>query len=172
MKYSLDTSAFLDGWSRWYPIQTFPSLWDNLGQLIDNGDIVTIQMVIDELRAGSAGPIKWLKGRSKNIVVPLDTAIQAEVKVIMTQFPTLVNHSTGKSKADPFVIALAKVHNLTVLTGEKRSRTPGVVRIPDVCDHFTIPHINLMGLIKRQGWKFVNASAPMAAAPVPSSPRP
>ncbi len=157
MKFSLDTSAFLDGWSRWYPIQTFPDIWVNLGQMIDRGEIVTIQMVIDELRAGSSGPIKWLGGRVKTIVVPLDHAIQNESKVILKQFPTLVNNTTGKSQADPFVIALAKVHNLTVLTGEKHSRTTGVVRIPDVCDYFRIPFINLMGLIRREGWKFVNA---------------
>jgi hypothetical protein len=172
MKYSLDTSAFLDGWSRWYPIQTFPDIWVNLGLMIDSGEIVTIPMVIDELKAGSSGPIKWLGGRVKTIVMPLDQAIQEESRVILKKFPNLVNNTTGKSQADPFVIALAKVRDLTVLTGEKHSRTPGVVRIPDVCDHFKIPFINIMGLIKRQGWKFVNAPTmpPPTAAPVASQP--
>jgi hypothetical protein len=154
MKYSLDTSAFLDGWSRWYPIQSFPDIWVNIGQMIDNREIVTVQNVIDELKRGSSGPIKWLGARVKTMVMPLDAAIQTEARAIVNQHNTLVNNS---SQADPFVIALAKVHGLTVLTGEKRSRIPGIVKIPDVCGQLRVPCINLMELIKKQGWKFVNA---------------
>jgi hypothetical protein len=49
MKYSIDTSAILDGYNRLYPPDVFPKLWTNIENLIKNGDIKATEMVLHEL---------------------------------------------------------------------------------------------------------------------------
>ncbi len=37
VKYSIDTSAILDGWRRYYPPRAFPGLWIRMEELIQQG---------------------------------------------------------------------------------------------------------------------------------------
>ena len=48
--YCFDTSAFLDGWSRYYPPEVFHSLWeDNMNDLVGDGRIISSIEVLNEL---------------------------------------------------------------------------------------------------------------------------
>ena len=58
----------------------------------------------------------------------------------------------GKPVADPFVIARAKILNACVVTQEKN--TENAARIPNVCDNFEIPCINLEGFMEKENWTF------------------
>ena len=49
MRYSIDTSAILDGWRRYYPPDTFPGLWDKLDSLIEEGHLAATEEVLIEL---------------------------------------------------------------------------------------------------------------------------
>lgn len=35
--YSVDTSALIDGLERYYPMSTFPALWDQVDVVVDEG---------------------------------------------------------------------------------------------------------------------------------------
>jgi hypothetical protein len=48
-RYCIDTSAWLDGWTRYYPITTFPSLWDKIEALIVDGRILWAEEVAHEI---------------------------------------------------------------------------------------------------------------------------
>jgi hypothetical protein len=54
--------------------------------------------------------------------------------------------------ADPFVIACAKIHDGTVVTEEQFK--PNAAKIPNVCQHFNIPCVDLEGFMKQQAWSF------------------
>ena len=58
----------------------------------------------------------------------------------------------GKPVADPFVIAKAKVCNGWVVTREKWKENSA--QIPNVCEHFGVPCMNLEGFMKKEGWTF------------------
>ena len=49
MKYSADTSTFIQPWRKYYPIDVFPSFWDMMDSLIGRGDLVAIDEVLVEL---------------------------------------------------------------------------------------------------------------------------
>ena len=51
--------------------------------------------------------------------VPLGEEVQLATQEILTQFPRLVGTMKDRNRADPFVIALAKVKAAIVVTGEK-----------------------------------------------------
>lgn len=54
--------------------------------------------------------------------------------------------------ADPFLIAKALSHDGTVVTEEKMK--PGAATIPNICEHFEVPCVNLEEFMERSGWEF------------------
>ena len=60
----------------------------------------------------------------------------------------------NRSTADPFVIAVAEVNGVTVVSGEIPSNNPRKPKIPDVCSAMGIKHIRLLELFGLEGWKF------------------
>ncbi len=151
MKYSFDTSAIVNTWRRYYPPDIFPTLWQNLHDLIDSGAAVATQAALWELEQKDDEIYEWAKLHS-GMFVPIDEMIQSHVRDVMSQFPRLVDNRSNRSGADPFVIALARLHDLTVVTYEERTSSARRPKIPDVCDEMNLKCINIVQLIRDQGW--------------------
>jgi len=66
----------------------------------------------------------------------------------------LVDGRTGKSFADPFVIATAISKQYTIVTGERATGTRNRPKIPDVCRDLNIQCIGFTDLIRQEGWRF------------------
>ena len=151
--YVIDTSALLDGWVRYYPRDVFPSLWLNLEEMIRSGELLSPDDVLLELGQKDDEVYRWAKANSA-MFVPLGEDVQQATQEILTQFPRLVGTMKDRNRADPFVIALAKVKDAIVVTGERSSGTRDRPRIPNVCDQFRISHRSLLQLIRDKGWTF------------------
>lgn len=151
--YSLDTSALLDGWVRYYPPDVFGTVWTSLAQLGKAGTAIVTEEVVVELEKKADDVCKWTK--KELTVVPIDGPIQVEVGQILAVHPRLVDNRKNRSKADPFVIALAKIKGFTVVTGEKPSGNLEKPKIPDVCGALNpaVPYMNLLGLFRQQSWR-------------------
>ena len=152
-RYSMDTSALLDGYVRNYPPDVLPRLWnDNLDQLIESGHLVAAYDVLEDLGKKDDGAFKWAKEREEMFIEIHE--YETELKTIMAEYPRLVDTRTGKSGSDPMVIALAMSKNLTVISAEGfgSAKSP---RIPYVCDRLDIRHINMLTLFRDQSWSFL-----------------
>ncbi len=152
MKYSLDTSAILDGWNRYYPPKVFPTVWERPEELASRGVIIATEEVMRELEKQDDEVYRWVKDQP-NMVVPIDDQIQIEVSFILNAYPRLVNTQRNRSQADPFVIALARIVDGVVVSGEGR-RSLKNPKVPDVCDDMGIPHMRLVDLLSQQGFTF------------------
>jgi hypothetical protein len=151
LSYSVDTSALLDAWVRYYPPDVFDTLWKRLDSLASKGRLLAIDEVRRELEKRDDGLHRWLVARP-SMIVTLDGAIQKRAKPIINRFPSLTNtKSVMSGSADPFVIALAQEQKLTVVTAEKSK--PTKPRIPDVCDALGVPCITLVEMFREEGWK-------------------
>lgn len=150
--YSIDTSALIDAWVRWYPPDLFPKLWENIETLISEQRIFATEEVLVELEKKDDDIFKWAK--KQQMFYPLTTEIQTFVSQILTKYPRLVDSRRERSQADPFVIALAKHKNCVVITGEKNFGTEDRPRIPIVCKEFGIKSISIVQLIRSEGWRF------------------
>ncbi len=153
MKYSIDTSAILDGWRRCYPPDRFPSVWRNIGQLICARSLCATEEVLIELKKKADDVYKWARNQA-GLFLPIDEATQKSVAKILLAYPRLVDPRKNRSTADPFVIALAHVNGATVVSGEISSNNPRKPKIPDVCSAMRIKHIRLLELFRLEGWKF------------------
>ena len=151
MSYSVDTSALMDAWVRYYPPDVFGTLWTRLDELGKSGRLLAIDEVRRELEKKDDELYKWVSARP-TMIVTLDEALQGASTPIINRFPSLTNTKTVMSgSADPFVIALAQVRELTVVTSEKSK--PSKPRIPDVCKVLGVPCITLVEMFRKEGWR-------------------
>ncbi len=155
MRYSIDTSAILDGWTRYYPPDIFPALWGHLDELIKTGGLIATEEVLVELERKEDSTYEWFRQR-KHMFIPIDGRIQEAVTKILQDYERLVDTSKNRSMCDPFVIAVAQVERCSVVTAEKMTNNPAKPRIPDVCQALGIETITLLELIRRQHWVFRN----------------
>jgi hypothetical protein len=154
LKYSIDTSALLDGWVRYYPPDAFPGLWVRIEKLIEDGDLRATEEVLHELEVKDDDVYAWAKERKDGLSVPIDDRIQPAVAAILEDFEKLLDTRKNRSAADPFVIALAQIEGCMVVTGEGTTGNLNRPNIPDVCSGLGVPCISLLQLIRREGWRF------------------
>lgn len=153
MIYCIDSSAWLDGWVRDYPQDVFPTLWEKLAERVADGVLKCSEEVYVELKKKDDGLHNWLKAR-KEVLVPIDEAIQGIVSELLKAYPRLVDTHRNRSQADPFVIATAEILQAVVVTGEKPRGNLDIPKIPDVCDARTIRCIGFLEMLRELGWKF------------------
>ncbi len=154
MTYCIDTSALMDGWTRHYMPVSFPSLWQRVDELIEAGSLLSSEEVLIEIEKKQGDKLhEWAKGHAA-IFLPLTADVQQAQSRIVAQFPKLVDERTGKSFADPWVIATAEVRAAVVVTGEGATGKRDRPKIPDVCRDMGIECIRFAELIRREGWRF------------------
>lgn len=154
MRYSIDTSAILDGWRRYYPPDVLPDVWNGLDDLIRDGHLAATEEVLLELEKRDDEVYRWARKRKK-MFVPIDEPVQTAVSAILLTHEKLVDTRKNRSAADPFVIALAQVKGCAVVTGERATHTSERPNIPDVCADLGIRSIGLLDLFREERWRFV-----------------
>ena len=143
--------------ARPYPMDVFPSLVTRINSLITAGRFLAPALVHEEVRiVGTAELIKWADD-NENIFVPT-AEVLAKALSIQNQFTGLRDPKAEYEEADAYVIALARLRGGIVVTQETpaaEKRNPKRTHfIPDVCRALGIPSISLLGLMRREGWKF------------------
>lgn len=145
--YSIDTGALID-LERLYSHETFPSVWNRFESIVTEGRVVAARAVRGELEFQKDYIWRWSKAY---LVFNDPDKEQLEVvSNIVNNFPGLVPLSKTSDVADPFVIALAKVKNHTVITTEIPD--PNKHKIPGVCDDLDVPWVNLQRFFKTENW--------------------
>ena len=147
--YCIDTSALIAAWYERYKPNRFPKLWAQFDALIEAQRLMSSVMVLDECSRRSPELHEWLKDRPA-MFLPPDADVQARVDHIVNTYTGLVMQGKEKFAADPFLIATAEVHGLTVITEE--TGPDSLRKIPGVCRALKVPSINLMELFDAEDW--------------------
>lgn len=148
--YCIDTSALIAAWYERYKPNRFPKLWDQFADLATAKRLVSSTLVLRECSKTRTEELRrWLKEREDMFIAP-DDDVQSQVDHIVNTYTGLVTAGKEKFQADPFVIALAKVSNYTVVTEETGIGSLG--KIPGVCNALKVACVNLMQLIDAEDW--------------------
>lgn len=129
----------------------FPGLWDKLNLLAGYG-LVAPEEVRVEIEKKDDGLHKWVKARPQ-LFIPLDTGIQQAARYVLAKYPLLVKASAQRTQADAFVIAVAQVQRIAVVS-EERGGGINKPKIPSVCRELGIRCIDVIQFIREQGWTF------------------
>ena len=165
MHYVLDTGFFV--LSRDYYPDTFSSFWVELDKLIMSQDISSVDEVKDEIKKYGGEQqhlLEWI-GKHKNIFTKPTLDEQSQVRKILhtNNFQKIISKKgilKGGPFADPFLIAKAMTIGGTVVTREQLSPTnekgkiQGAPRIPNICQHFSVPYMSPKEFMATQGWTF------------------
>lgn len=156
MIYVFDTNTFSDLFKSFYRGR-FPSLWEKYDEIVQDEMITSTREVSREIESGPIEALKVWVAKNPN-VFSTPTAKEAEfVKEIyrVKHFQQNIEQKKllkGGFNADPFIIAKAKIVEGTVVTLEKPVRNG--VKIPNICDHFHIPCIDLEQFMEEEEWQF------------------
>lgn len=153
MRFCIDTSAWLDGWSRDYPPDVFPSLWEKIDELINDGLVCSTEEVYIEIKKKDDSLHNWMKER-KELFIPLEEPIQTIAFELLAKHPRLVDTHRNRSQADPFVIATAEYLAAVVVTGESPRGKLDKPKIPDICEVRNLRCISFLNMLREVGWKF------------------
>ena len=142
--------------ARYYPVDVFQSLETRIETLITGGQCAAVQLVKEEIQAvGTPGMQAWAIGHA-GFFVPMGPELQAAGAAIEANYPDLMDPKGLHESADAYVIALGRLRNGIVVSQETSSaekrKPPRNHYIPDVCRELGVPCINLLGLMRREGW--------------------
>lgn len=153
--YIFDTSPLSNLFKNFYP-RRFPTLWQNLDNLIEGGDLISTREVRRELALYARADEGWMSDSNHIFTTPTADEINMIRNIYaiphFQQNIEMKKIQKGGLNADPFVIAKASVCNGTVVTLE--SSPPNGAKIPNICNHFSINCINLEQFMEKEGWEF------------------
>lgn len=153
LAYSFDTSSLLNGRRDLLRPHTFPTLWANIEAMIAAGSIRCVDVVKDELARKDDEAKAWSRAHPE-LFVPLTVDLQRATREVLVAHERMLGRGRGRNGADPFVVALARLHHGTVVTEETKANTLTSPRIPDVCDALGVPWRTLADFVDEQGWSF------------------
>jgi hypothetical protein len=151
VKYSFDTSAFVVPSRNWIPMDIVPGLWEMKDSLVQRGEIVASREVYLEISQIDNDLLQWIKER-RQMFIDVDEEQQQYVTDIVNRFPTWVDTDAQRNIADPYVIALAKQHNLVVVSHEGIGNENNP-KIPYVCSQFEVEHLQYTDFLREIGWR-------------------
>lgn len=152
MKYLCDSDILITS-NRYIPRKRFASFWDKLGEYIDTEEVGILKIVKNEIKKGTDDLYSWLSRfpATKFINEKVEENVILLVKEIVNNHPDLVDPLNPRDQADPYLIAYAKVHNLTVITYEN-PKSPK--KIPAICKTMDVDCINLDEFLERESLNF------------------
>jgi hypothetical protein len=162
MDYCLDTSVYSQANRLYYAFDIAPPFWNALITLAQNGIIISPIAVHDELKDGNDDLKQWAKDHQKILFIEPDSKVNIAYREVVDfankRYRDQHWISEFLSRADPWVIAQAKAHSLTVVTMEgvkqaenvekSTGRFIGKIKIPNMCDHFSIKCISTFELLR------------------------
>ena len=153
-RYCFNSSVFITSWRIYYSPESFSPLWAKFAELINEGRICVPKEVEKEIINGKDDLAEWFK-KQKECVKPYTKEQLAIVQEIVGIYPKVSQyHKVRPFHADPFIVALAKVENLAVVTFEGNNGSSDNPSIPLLCSQQGVKCITLSGFFKEESISF------------------
>lgn len=158
--FLIDTNSFIQPKNAFYPFDFAMTYWNKIEPFIQNGTIVIIDKVKDEIDAQRDELTKWLNHISFSAMSCSSPPIIKEYGNVLTYvqrcglYKSSALKSWSNDVADPWLIAAAKNTGYPIVTFEapannlNRKNPQKSAKIPDVSSRFNVICINLYDLIR------------------------
>jgi hypothetical protein len=124
--------------------------------MISRQKIISVQEAKRELENKKDSLSNWAKNHSNLFSKPNNEELRFITEIFkIKHFRILIEKKQQYIEgpiADPFIIAKAKIINGCVVTEEKK--TENAAKIPNVCNYFKIPCLNLKEFMEKEDWIF------------------
>lgn len=165
-RYLLDTNFFIQAHRSYYPLDIFEGFWKNAKNLASDGRIISIDKVKKEIydKSSHEDELKlWCQDNLSNDFFKATDAYLPNYIKIVQWVNSKRNHYKNSAieeflqtdLADPWLVAYALKENLNIVTYEKSE--PGTkkrVKIPEVCNQFSVKFINTIDMMRELKIRF------------------
>ena len=143
--YTIDMSSIKELHER-YPKNLFPTIWQHIESLIQNGQLVSHIEVQREIKNTTNLKDKLLlwSNKNKSIFQSIDSCQTSKIPLIQGKY----NSGEWKNKmnrpgpwADPYLIAMAMCESATIITQESKTKAN---RIPPIASELGVKSLNLL----------------------------
>jgi hypothetical protein len=163
--FIIDSNILIEPYKTYYSFEFAPEFWSFIEQNILIKKIMLLDIVFDEIAAGTDELSIWIKNMNG-----LETI---DHKNYIAQYADILNfiQISGFYKiealhtwsmptvADPFLIAAAIANQYTVITGERpnnglnKTNPSSRVKIPDICSQFNVKWKDLFYMLRQLGFR-------------------
>ena len=158
--YVLDANVFIEAARRYYAFQFDSPFWENLIRLYDEGRIISIDRVKNEIQKGKDELADWVSNDFHAAFVSTDDdeVISSYAQIMNWVYNqdqyTIAAKAEFANSPDGWLIAYALAKGCIIVTHESFSKDAKKrVLIPNVCKHFGIECIDTFEMMKRLGVK-------------------
>jgi hypothetical protein len=161
--YVVDANFFLQAHKVHYPMDVIPGFWSKVSSLANQGRIISIDKVHDELYTNPDVLSAWIDENCPADFFKDTNPILAEYGCVCAWAASRSGHYTPRAlhtfldadEADAFLVAYGLAHGLTLITHEVSQPDKKVnIKIPDACTPFRIPYMNTIAMFRALGETF------------------
>lgn len=160
--FLIDSNSLIEPYERYYPFDFAQNFWDQLKLRIEDGSILILDVVKDEIEKGDDELSHWIDGIQIPSVIDHreDDIVKhyRDVLIHLQKDPCFSNKAltewSQNNVADPWLIATAITYKCTITTFEKpvgglNSKSPCKhPKIPDVSVFFHVKTNNLFDIMR------------------------
>lgn len=160
MRYILDSNIFITPYRGFCPLDVGVSFWRKLKTLADDGVIVSLDKVKEEIFANADDLKSWMTAcLPRRFFLPFATELSTErMKEIMVWVASSSFYTSrakekfmNMEKADVYLAAYASASpdDWTIVSSEIPSpNSPGIIKLPDICRRFGAKCIQLQDMFR------------------------
>lgn len=160
--YIIDSNALIAPYKMYYAFDLIPAYWNELEKYFNNGHIVVLDVVKDEIYKGNDALTGWISKLDNLTIIPRVTGETVKYYQEVLEFIKSSGYYKEQALyewapsniADPWLIASAKANNFTLVTQEVKSgglskKNPNKkAKIPDVARFFDVNTLNLYDMMR------------------------
>ena len=155
MKYLFDTNVFITAKNTYYATDIAPSFWQHLEFVIKKDKVIIIDKVYQEILKGGDELANWMRETcsSKTVLSTFPQVLKNYTEIIVSISSNDQYSQSAKDEfarvADSWLLAHSYQNECCIVTNEKYE--PNIkrkVKIPNICELFHIPYINLFRFMR------------------------
>jgi hypothetical protein len=165
--FILDSSFFIQAHRASYPLDIFPGFWNKMKTLAENGVIISIDKVKDEIFTNDDELKTWIANN-----LPVHIFKDTQNIQVLNCYKQVIQWAQSRSSqyvqraiadfmalnsADAWLVAYAASLNEECFLVTQEVSAPGSkssIKIPDVCIAFNIHYLNIIEMFRRIGETF------------------
>ena len=161
--YILDSNFFIQAHRSHYPLDVFPSFWNKIKSLAEDGKVLCIDKVKDELYKNEDALKLWCCDNltdgffrdSSNVLQAYSSVVGWAVSRSHHYSQAAINEFLAADEADAWLVSHALESSCTIVTHEvSNPNQKSKVKIPEACITFGVPFINTVELFRRLSVSF------------------
>lgn len=162
MRYLLDANTFIEAHRRYYQMQICPGYWNWLDLQFEQGNLISIDFIQEELIRNDDELADWAKYRDNLFLETSDDETQTQFKHVAAHIMTLthMNHGTHEEFlgcADPWLVAKAMALPGSIVVTQE-TFDPNIrkkIKLPNMCRDFNITPIDTFQLLRALKAEFI-----------------